>query len=155
MRQEWDAAGKRKKVKASALTIANALWGQTGLRFHPAFAKAMTDEYGAPLYRIDFGDQPAARKAINDWVEKETRDKIKEYGEKLEKFVTGSDLLLYDTFFTPEQYAANPHWGHSTPDEGIRLARVGGGPRCYNFHHNPEAWDDFLQELKAKGDGTR
>lgn len=77
LRQEWDAKGKRKKVPAYALNIANALWGQTGLRFHPAFAKALKEEYGAPLHRIDFGDQPAARKAINDWVEKETRDKIK------------------------------------------------------------------------------
>lgn len=70
---------------------------------------------------------------------------IKEYGRTLERFVQGADLLLYDTFFTPEQYAQNPHWGHSTPDEGIRLARQGGVPRFYNFHHNPEAWDDVLE----------
>lgn len=67
------------------------------------------------------------------------------YGEALETFVSGADLLLYDTFFTPEQYSANPHWGHSTPDEGIRLARQGGVPRFYNFHHHPEAWDDELE----------
>jgi phosphoribosyl 1,2-cyclic phosphodiesterase len=71
--------------------------------------------------------------------------KIKEHGAELEKFVVGADVLLYDTFFTPEQYAMNPHWGHSTPDEGIRLARVGGVKRFINFHHHPEAWDDDLE----------
>lgn len=70
---------------------------------------------------------------------------IESYGRGLEEFVHGSDLLLYDTFFTPEQYQTNPHWGHSTPDEGIRLARQGGVPRFYNFHHHPEAWDDELE----------
>ncbi|MGE0711675.1 MAG: MBL fold metallo-hydrolase [Planctomycetota bacterium] len=71
---------------------------------------------------------------------------IESYGEALERLVVGADLLLYDTFFTPEQYEANPHWGHSTPDEGIRLARQGGVPRFYNFHHHPEAWDEELEE---------
>jgi phosphoribosyl 1,2-cyclic phosphodiesterase len=70
---------------------------------------------------------------------------LERHGQALEEFVEGADLLLYDTFFTPEQYQANPHWGHSTPDEGIRLARQGGVPRLYNYHHHPEAWDDELE----------
>src|SRR5690606_21933340 len=70
---------------------------------------------------------------------------IKEYGRALERFVDGADLLLYDTFFTPDQYRVNPHWGHSTPDEGIRLARQGEVERLYLFHHHPEAWDDDLE----------
>lgn len=70
---------------------------------------------------------------------------IETYGAQVEEFVQGADLLLYDTFFTLEQYKANPHWGHSTPDEGIRLARQGGVPRFYNYHHHPEAWDDDLE----------
>ncbi len=70
---------------------------------------------------------------------------IKDYGRALERFVDGADLLLYDTFFTPDQYRQNPHWGHSTPDEGIRLARQGEVGRLYLFHHHPEAWDDDLE----------
>ncbi len=72
--------------------------------------------------------------------------KIREHGRLLEEFVSGTDILLYDTFFTPEQYAQNPHWGHSTADEGIRLCRQGSIPRFVNFHHHPEAWDDVLEE---------
>jgi phosphoribosyl 1,2-cyclic phosphodiesterase len=71
--------------------------------------------------------------------------KIAEYRKAVDRFVKGADLLLYDTFFSPEQYAQNPHWGHSTPDEGIRLARKGNVSRFYHFHHHPEAWDEDLE----------
>jgi len=72
--------------------------------------------------------------------------RIADYGRALEDLARDADVLLYDTFFTPEQYAQNPHWGHSTAEEGIRLARAAGAHRFYNFHHHPEAWDDDLEE---------
>jgi phosphoribosyl 1,2-cyclic phosphodiesterase len=75
----------------------------------------------------------------------EEQAELLRYGQKLEQFVSGSTVLLYDTFFTQEQYAANPHWGHSTAEEGIRLARQGNVPRFYLFHHSPESWDDELE----------
>jgi ribonuclease BN (tRNA processing enzyme) len=75
-------------------------------------------------------------------------ERLREYARKLDAFTRGADCLLYDTFFTPEQYAQTPHWGHSTPDEGIRIAREGGVKSFYFFHHHPEAWDD---DLEARG----
>jgi ribonuclease BN (tRNA processing enzyme) len=72
-------------------------------------------------------------------------ERLREHSRKLDQFCHGADVLLYDTFFTPEQYAASPHWGHSTPDEGIRIARAGGVKRFFFFHHHPEAWDDDLE----------
>ena len=72
--------------------------------------------------------------------------KLERYKADMDAFVKGADVLTYDTFFTAEQYAANPHWGHSTAEEGIRLARQGEVERFYNFHHHPEAWDDELEE---------
>ncbi|MBI3723142.1 MBL fold metallo-hydrolase [bacterium] len=75
----------------------------------------------------------------------EALDRLRAHGKKLDAFTKGADLLLYDTFFTPEQYGQNPHWGHSTPDEGLRVAREGGVKSFYFFHHHPEAWDDDLE----------
>src|SRR5262249_33181966 len=77
--------------------------------------------------------------------EPEAIERLRAHKKKLDDFSKGADLLLYDTFFTPEQYAQNPHWGHSTPDEGIRLAREAGCKNFYFFHHHPEAWDDDLE----------
>jgi serpin B len=68
------------KTKAKYnLVIANRLYGQKDLVFLPSFLKIQRDLYGAPLEQVDFiRATEAARQAINAWVEKQTKDKIKE-----------------------------------------------------------------------------
>jgi serpin B len=61
------------------LSVANALWGQKNFTFLPGFVKLTNDSYGAGFKEVDFvGATEEARKTINAWVEKETKDKIKE-----------------------------------------------------------------------------
>jgi phosphoribosyl 1,2-cyclic phosphodiesterase len=119
---------------------------------HPGIAVAYRLELGEKSFIYMTDTAPYDDQLLGEGFHEKKRDedpaivaKIKEYGDALERFVEGADLLLYDTFFTPEQYAQNPHWGHSTPDEGIRLSLQGGVKRCYFFHHHPEAWDDELE----------
>ncbi|MFH2019298.1 MAG: serpin family protein, partial [bacterium] len=65
--------------KGYQLNIANALWGQKGYGFLELFLQITSQNYGAGLHEIDFaGNTEDARKTINDWVEKQTQDKIKE-----------------------------------------------------------------------------
>ena len=67
------------KPRGYQLSVANALWGQKGEAFLPEFLKVLKDNYGAGLSELDFAaDTDGARKTINAWVEKETRDKIKD-----------------------------------------------------------------------------
>ncbi|MDJ0974881.1 MAG: serpin family protein [Planctomycetota bacterium] len=74
--REYDDEGKPKLVPAYELNVANALWGQKGFAFLPDFLETMKTDYRAPLFRIDFQQQELARKTINEWVEKQTKDKI-------------------------------------------------------------------------------
>jgi len=60
------------------LSTANALWGQKDFGFRAEFVKLTRDDYGAGLREVNFGDEAAARRTINAWVEKETHDKIKD-----------------------------------------------------------------------------
>ncbi|MCY2925690.1 MAG: serpin family protein [Planctomycetota bacterium] len=61
------------------LTVANALWGQLGYPWNADFLKTTKDAYGAGLIETDFaGSAELARQAINDWVTKQTREKIKD-----------------------------------------------------------------------------
>jgi serpin B len=61
------------------LTAANALWGQKDAGFTPEFLKLTKENYGAGLQEVDFiRAAGAARKTINDWVEKETKNTIKD-----------------------------------------------------------------------------
>ncbi|BBM85996.1 serpin family protein [Candidatus Uabimicrobium amorphum] len=61
------------------LYVANALWGQKGYEFLPAFLETTGKNYGAGLYEVDFSSNTeTARQTINAWVEKNTADKIQE-----------------------------------------------------------------------------
>jgi serpin B len=61
------------------LSLANALWGQKGYGFLPAFTGLLKNSYGAGLEEVDFTkDAEGSRKTINAWVAKETQDKIKD-----------------------------------------------------------------------------
>jgi serpin B len=74
--REWKAEGKK---HGSELSIANALWGQKGFGFLPDFLNITRRDYGAGLVEVDFATDPElARRTINEWVEQQTRNKIKE-----------------------------------------------------------------------------
>ncbi len=58
---------------------ANALWGEKTYPFRPAFLDAIHTFYGNVVFPIDFrsgGD--AARQQINDWVARQTLDRVKD-----------------------------------------------------------------------------
>jgi serpin B len=61
------------------LSVANALWGQKGYGFLDEFLAVTRSNYGAGLREVDFaGDTEGARKTINEWVEQQTQDRIKD-----------------------------------------------------------------------------
>lgn len=60
------------------LNIANALWGQKGHSFLEDFLRTIEAGYGAGLNEVDFGRPEEARKTINTWVERQTKDRIKD-----------------------------------------------------------------------------
>ncbi len=63
---------------AYQLVVSNALWLQKGYPFRDSFTRLVKDNYGAGLNEVDYAVPEPARKAINDWVGKATRDKIKD-----------------------------------------------------------------------------
>lgn len=73
--QALNAAGQSGDYQ---LSIANALWGQEGHVFLPAFVDLAQRDYGAGLFNVDFAATAAASARINAWVEKQTQDKIRD-----------------------------------------------------------------------------
>jgi serpin B len=76
-------AGLMKKFNVSGksyqLSVANALWGQKGTGFYPAFMEITGKYYDAGFKRVDYiRNTEGARRTINDWVEAKTNHKIKE-----------------------------------------------------------------------------
>jgi len=61
------------------LSVANALWGQEGYKFHAAFIDVTKNYYGAGFKGVDFAkNTELTRQTINQWIEEKTKDKIKE-----------------------------------------------------------------------------
>jgi ribonuclease BN (tRNA processing enzyme) len=62
-------------------------------------------------------------------------------------FIGGTDLLIHDAMYTPEEYASHAGWGHSTFLEAVELAREAGVKRLALFHHEPEHGDEQMDAI--------
>ena len=61
------------------LNVVNAIWGQKGYTFLPAYLDLLALNYGAGMRLLDFQTDPeAARQVINQWVADQTAEKIKD-----------------------------------------------------------------------------
>lgn len=56
--------------------VANALWGQRGLAFKPAFLQLTRDYYRGGFQETDFRNPDTALEEVNGWVREHTRNKI-------------------------------------------------------------------------------
>jgi|SRR5688572_9324776 phosphoribosyl 1,2-cyclic phosphodiesterase len=77
-------------------------------------------------------------------------EKLAEMRASLIGLCRGADLLIYDTQFTREEYRQRPHWGHSTPDDAIGIAREAGVKTLCLFHHAPMRTDDQQDAILAE-----
>ncbi len=65
------------KDEAFQLHVANALWGQDGFTFLPAYLDLLAGNYGAGMHLLDFAKDPeGSRRTINDWVSQQTGKRI-------------------------------------------------------------------------------
>ena len=79
-----------------------------------------------------------------------------EHGSQLDPALVdlarGADVLIYDAQYTPDEYygragPAKIGWGHSTYEEGVKVARAAGVGRLVLFHHDPRRSDDQVAEI--------
>jgi len=75
---------------------------------------------------------------------------------KLVPLVQDADLLIYDSMYTPGEYAGNDGsankkgWGHSTYSAGIELAQRANVQRFVLFHHDPRRNDSEVVQLESE-----
>ena len=59
-----------------------------------------------------------------------------------------ADLMVCDTFFLPEEY--KPDWGHSRPDDALRLGEEAQIQRLALFHHEPHRSDEEIDAIQQR-----
>lgn len=65
------------------------------------------------------------------------------------KLIEGADVLIYDSTFTDKEFPEFVGWGHSTWQEGVRLAEQAGVKTFVVFHHDPSHTDDKMRVIEA------
>lgn len=79
----------------------------------------------------------------------EDRAQLAEMERSLRAQLAGTDTVIYDTHFLPEEYAAFPHYGHSTPDHALGLCQGIDIRRLVLFHHAPGHTDAIMDKIAA------
>jgi len=68
----------------------------------------------------------------------------------------GCDVLIYDSQYTPEEYAGTNGgptkvgWGHSTFSEAAKLAKAAGVKRLVLYHHDPTQSDAAVADKERR-----
>jgi len=70
--------------------------------------------------------------------------------QKLVDLARDAAVLVYDSQYTPEEYAGKKGWGHSTFEEGAKIARLAGAKRLVLFHHDPTQTDAAVRDKEKR-----
>ena len=66
------------------------------------------------------------------------------------KYLKGADYLIYDGMYDDAEYEKHIGWGHSTWQEGVRLAQKAGVDQLIISHHDAKSSDVVLLEREEK-----
>ncbi|MEM1010004.1 MAG: MBL fold metallo-hydrolase [Myxococcota bacterium] len=72
--------------------------------------------------------------------------------QRLIDFIRESDVFVYDAMYTDAEYLEHQGWGHSTWQQGMRLARAAGVKQYIAFHHAPTHTDTDLDGIQTQLD---
>jgi phosphoribosyl 1,2-cyclic phosphodiesterase len=103
---------------------------------------------GVWAYRIDHGGRSA--------VYATDTEHYNVVDPRLTKLAKGADVLIYDSQYTPEEYAGTNGgmpklgWGHSTFDEAAKLAKAAGVKKLVLYHHDPMQNDAAVADKERR-----
>jgi ribonuclease BN (tRNA processing enzyme) len=93
-------------------------------------------------YRVEVGGQRLAY--VSDHQAPATLDRV---DQSVLELCDGVDLLIHDAQFTTEEFREKSHWGHSTIEYAVLVAREAGAKRLALFHHDPAHGDEVMDRL--------
>jgi phosphoribosyl 1,2-cyclic phosphodiesterase len=98
---------------------------------------------GAVGYRIEFDGRSICY--ITDMEHQEGKT-----DKKLQDFIAGSGMVIYDAMYDDSEYQAHKGWGHSTWQEGVRLCDKADVDLYVAFHHQPCHDDATLDKISLQ-----
>lgn|SRR5262249_10802944 len=106
---------------------------------------------GAIGYRIEYGGRSVAY--ITD-----TESRHDGYIRNILSLSRNADLMIFDCTYSEGELSARAGWGHSTWQQGLRLADSAGAKLFCLFHHDPDrsdlTLDSYAKAVAAARAGT-
>jgi phosphoribosyl 1,2-cyclic phosphodiesterase len=99
-------------------------------------------------YRIEYGGRSICY--ITD-----TEHLVGRRDPQIVALVQGTDLMVYDSTYSDAEYPRYKGYGHSTWEEGVRLADAASVKTLVIFHHEPGHDDDRMDTIAADAEKTR
>ncbi|MBT7642456.1 MAG: MBL fold metallo-hydrolase [Rhodobiaceae bacterium] len=80
----------------------------------------------------------------------DTEHIIGQPNQALIEFLRDADMAVYDCTFDDSEFEQRHGWGHSTWQEGLRLAEAAQVKKFGIFHHEPERSDAALSDIEKR-----
>jgi phosphoribosyl 1,2-cyclic phosphodiesterase len=97
----------------------------------------------ATAYRLSFNGKSVCY--VTD-----VEHKIGEVDSNLINFLRGTDVFIYDSTYDDNDFEKYKGWGHSTWQQGVKIADAANVKTYVAFHHDPAATDELLDERAQK-----
>jgi phosphoribosyl 1,2-cyclic phosphodiesterase len=91
-------------------------------------------------YRIEYGGRSICYITDTEHFEDRMDDEVL-------ALIRDADVFIYDATYTNEEYPRFKGFGHSTWQEGVKLADAAGAKTLVIFHHDPNHSDDFMDNV--------
>lgn len=103
---------------------------------------------GATAYRMDYAGRSVCYVTDTEHVPGQPDRNILD-------LVQDADVMIYDAAYTDAEFSRYVGWGHSTWEEGVRLADAAGVGRLLLFHHDPTHEDPEMDRIARAADAAR
>jgi phosphoribosyl 1,2-cyclic phosphodiesterase len=144
------------ELKEECCDLRDGLVVQTKFLNHPVLCLGYRFErkgivfctiYDTEPFRNLFIDDPA-NPGYHEEMHREGQRIADEENRRLEEFIYGADMVIYDGQYTLKEYETGKvGWGHSPCEYAIAMASRAGVKRLCLFHHDPLRTDDEIDQL--------
>lgn len=146
-------------LKEETLEIGEGIKLTTKYLNHPILCLGYRFEYQGKVFCTAFDTEPFQNvfctdpedPSYDEIMAKEGEEVARDENQRIEEFFKGADLLIHDTQYTQEEYAASKRgWGHTSIEDAITAARHADVKKMVLFHHEPMRTDGEIDELASK-----